>query len=77
MSNREAYKGYIIQSDPKPCGSRWSARVVIELHQSGSVHYQEVADDPFRTYGTREEADRASLAFGKVLLDSRDPARPA
>jgi hypothetical protein len=53
MIKREAYKGYIIQSDPIPCGGRWSARVVI------------------RTYGTREEADRASMAFGKALLDSR------
>jgi hypothetical protein len=71
MMKRQAYKGYIIQSDPIPCGGRWSARVVIELHQLGSVHYQEVADDPFRTYETRDEADRASMAFGKALLDSR------
>ena len=68
---REAYKGYIIQSEPIPSGRRWSAGVVIELHRFGSVHYQEVADDPFRTYGTREEADRVSIAFGKALLDSR------
>jgi hypothetical protein len=71
MMKGQAYKGYIIQSDPIPRGGRWSARVVIELHQLGSVHYQEVADDPFRTYETREEADRASMAFGKALLDSR------
>ena len=73
MGKREAYKGYIIQSDPIARGRRWSTRVVIELHQLGSVHYQEVADDPFRTYGTKEEADRASMAFGKALLDSRHP----
>jgi len=77
MSNRQPYKGYIIQSDPSPCGPRWRARVVIELHQFGSVHYQQVADDPSRTYVTREEADRASMAFGKALLDSRDPAGSA
>jgi hypothetical protein len=73
VSEGEAYKGYIIQSDPIPFGARWTVRVVIELHQFDSVHYQEVADDPFRTYETREEANRASMAFGKVLLDSRQP----
>ena len=77
MSTREAYKGYIIQSDPILFGARWIVRVVIELHQFGSVHYQEVADDPFRTYETRAEADRASMAFGKALLDSRQPAGSA
>ena len=77
MSKREAYKGYIIQSDPIPFGARGTVRVVIELHQFGSVHYQEVADDPFRAYETREEADRASMAFGKALLDTREPGGSA
>jgi hypothetical protein len=47
------------------------ARVIIELHQGASVHYQPVSADPAVTYVTREEAERASIQFGKVLLDSR------
>jgi hypothetical protein len=71
MALREAYKGCILRADPVRRGGRWVARIVIELHQGTSVHYQPVSADPAVTYVTREEADRASIQFGKVLLDSR------
>ena len=83
MSPREPYKGYVIQADPVRRGRRWAARVVIELHEDSSVHYQEVPDDPYVTYEDRAEAERASLRLGRAILDSRpgpphlEGARPA
>jgi hypothetical protein len=75
MALREAYKGYVLQADPVRRSGRWLARIIIELHQGATVHYQPVSADPAVTYVTREEAERASIQFGKVLLDSRMSSR--
>jgi hypothetical protein len=75
MALREAYKGYVLQADPARRGRRWAARIVIELHERAAVHYQPVSADPAVTYGTREEAERASIQFGRELLDSRPSTR--
>jgi hypothetical protein len=75
MAFREAYKGYVLQADPVRRGGRWVAGIIIELHQGTAVHYQPVSADPAVTYVTREEAERASIQFGKVLLDSRMSTR--
>ncbi len=75
MAPRQPYKGYVLRADPvRGKGARWAARVVIELHHGCSVHYQPVSADPLVTYPTKAEAERASLQFGKALLDSR-PSR--
>ena len=72
MAVREPYKGYVLQADPvRRAGGRWVARVVIERHHGDSVHYQQVSAEPEKTYPTKEEAERASVVFGKALLDSR------
>jgi hypothetical protein len=73
MTLREPYKGYVLQADPARRARRWTARVIIELRKDHSVSYQSVSADPFVTYATREEAERASLQFGKALLDSWPP----
>ena len=71
MGVRQPYKGYVLEADPaRRCGGI-IARVVIELHTHGAVHFQEVFDDPFVRYGTWGEAEQASLQFGKTLIDSR------
>jgi hypothetical protein len=75
MALRERYKGYVLQADPPGRAGRWTARVVIELDEGHSVHSQPVSADPFTTYPTREEAERASIQFGKSLLDSRPSTR--
>lgn len=72
MATREPYKGYVLQADPvRRAGGEWVARVLIERHHGRSVHYQPVSADPGTTYATREEAERASIQFGRALLDSR------
>ena len=71
MALREPYKGYVLQASPVRRAGRWTARVLIELHQGRSVHYPPVPADPFTTYLTRKEAEQASIQFGKALLDSR------
>jgi hypothetical protein len=71
MALRESYKGYVLQADPVRRGNRWAAGVVIELHEGDSVHYQPVSADPSVTYESKEQAERASVQFGKELLDSR------
>ena len=55
----------------KVTGGRWVAKVIIEQHHGGSVHFQPVSDAPEKTYPTREEAEEASIRFGQGLLDSR------
>jgi hypothetical protein len=75
MAIREPYKGYVLQADPVRRGGRWAARIVIELHQGAAVHYQPVSADPSVTYATRQEAERASIQFGKELVDSRSSRR--
>lgn len=72
MARRVPYKGYVLVAVPyrSPAGG-WIAKVVIERHQSGSVHFQPVSDAPEQTYATREEAEEASIRFGQALLDSR------
>jgi hypothetical protein len=68
------YKGYVLRADPARRRDAFVARVVIELHAGQAVHYQEVCGDPFVRYATRDRAARASLDFGRELLDSRPPA---
>ena len=72
MARRMPYKGYVLAAAPyKAADGRWGAKVIIERHHGGSVHFQPVADAPEKTYATREEAEDASLRFGQALLDSR------
>ena len=74
MTLREPYTGYVLQADPVRRAGRGTARVLIQLHHGRSVQYQPVPADPFTTYPTRKEAERASIQFGKALLDSRPSA---
>jgi len=74
MIRREPYRGYVLEADPVCRAGSWRARVVIELHRHNGVHFQEVEADPDQRYGAREEAERASLAFGRAILDSRPTA---
>jgi hypothetical protein len=71
MNLREPYKGYVVEACPLERDGRWVAAVTIEMHEGHRVHFQAVSDDPSATHGSREEAERASLEFGKELLDSR------
>jgi hypothetical protein len=71
VSRRLPYRGYVLHADPFRRRAGWVSRVVIELHERGGVNFQEVAGDPFVTFRTREEAEEASLGFGRTLLDSR------
>jgi hypothetical protein len=71
MKPREPYKGYVLEACPIERNGRWVAVVTIERHEGGAVHFQPVADDPFTTHATRDEAEQASLRFGKQILDSR------
>jgi len=68
---REPYKGYILEAAPRKRGDRWTAAVIIERHDDDAAHFQEVGDDPSKTYLSRPDAERASLQFGKAMLDSR------
>ena len=72
---REAYRGFVVQADPVEREGRWAPRAIIETHEERGVSYQEVADDPFVTYETREEAEALSLAFGKAVIDSQLASR--
>ena len=87
MKLRAPYKGYVLEADPvpadsvstadaRPAAGRWTARVVIELHEGDDVHFQEVLGDPTVTYGSDDEAARASLELGRQLLDSRPHPLP-
>ncbi len=77
MALREPYHEYVLVANPLRHRGRWIARIIIELHEHGAVHFQRVCDDPFVTYPSREEAERASIEFGKTILDSRRAARAA
>jgi hypothetical protein len=72
MARRVAYKGYVLVAAPcRSSSGGWVAKVIIERHHGGSVHFQPVSDAPEKTYPTREEAEEASIRFGQALLDSR------
>jgi hypothetical protein len=64
-------------ADPVRRGGRWAARAVFEMREHGAVHFQQVADDPFVLYETRDLAERRSLEFGKALLDTRPAHEPS
>ena len=71
MAEPVEYKGYVLRAEPYRRGGQWVAKVIIERHDHGSVHFQPVADSPDKLYPTREEAEEASIQFGKAILDSR------
>jgi len=72
MARRVPYKGYVLVAAPyRSAAGGWIAKVIIERHHGGSVHFQPVSDAPEKTYPTRKEAEEASLRFGQSLLDSR------
>jgi hypothetical protein len=71
MARRVPYSGYLLCAAPYKRNGKWVANVVIERHDHGSVHFQPVADSPDKLYPTREEAEEASIQFGKAILDSR------
>jgi hypothetical protein len=73
MRLREPYRGYIVEADPVRRGGRWAARVVFEMQEHGGLHFQEVHDDPFVLYETKEQAAQRSLQLGKTILDTRPP----
>ncbi len=78
MKVREPYKGYVLEADPVADASsdRWTAKVVIELHEGDDVHFQEVPGDLSVTFASEEEAARASLELGRKVLDSRPHPLP-
>lgn len=72
MARQMPYQGYVLVAAPeRTAGGRWVAKVIIERHHGGSVHFQPVRDAPEKTYPTREEAEEVSIRFGQALLDSR------
>ena len=71
MALREPYHEYVLEADPKRRGDKWQARIVIEAHEHGARHFQAVDGDPAVTYGSYDEAARASMAFGKSIIDVR------
>ena len=77
MRLREPYRGYIVEADPVRRGRRWAARVVFEMREHGAAHFQEVPDDPFVLYETKELAGQKSLQFGKAILDTRPAHEPS
>jgi hypothetical protein len=77
MRLREPYRGYIVEADPMRRRGRWAARVVFEMREHGGSHFQEVPDDPFVLYDTKELAGRRSIQFGKAILDTRPAHEPS
>lgn len=77
MGPRESYRGYIVEADPIRRGKRWAARVVFEMREHGAAHFQQVSDDPFVLYETKELAAEKSLQFGKAILDTRPAHEPS
>jgi hypothetical protein len=64
-----AYHGHFIELIPEPDKERWVARVCIEVHTGGRterIYYR----DHTQAYGSREEAERASVDFGKRMIDN-------
>ena len=76
MGTKERYRGYVVEGAPVRRRGGWATRAVLEIHEHGAVHFQEVCGDPFQTHETREQADRASVAMGKAILDTRPPHEP-
>ena len=74
MARRVPHNGYLLCAAPYQRRGKWVAKVIIERHDHGSVHFQPVADSPDKLYPTREEAEEASIQFGKAVLDSRKQA---
>ena len=77
MGPRESYRGYIVEANPMRRGKRWAARVVFEMREHGAAHFQQVSDDPFVLYETKELAAQRSLEFGKAILDTRPSHEPS
>lgn len=64
-----AYHGHYVHLVPEAGKDRWEARVIVAVHAKGQkerIHYRDHA----RTYATREEADAASVEFGKRMIES-------
>ena len=70
MSSKQPYAGYILSPEPVERDGVFTPRVVIEWHEHGSDHFQEVADDPAVRFAALEDAERASINFGMALIDS-------
>ena len=62
-----AYRGHYIRLIPEQEKDHWVARVIAEVHTSGQtekIYYR----DHTQTYGSRDEAEQASIEFGKRMI---------
>ena len=71
--SRVAYKGYIIEAEPRQLAdsSRWTLNIVIERHEGGKVNTM-----PFSaadTFETRDEAMQHCVHFGHQIVDGKIP----
>lgn len=67
--NGIAYRGHFIRLIPEPEKDHWVARVIVEVHIAGNIekiYYR----DHTKSYGSREEAESASIEFGKRMVDN-------
>ena len=71
MALREPYKGYVLQAYPVRRAGRWTARVLIELHQAARSTISRFSRSVYDLSDQEKEAEQASIQFGKALLDSR------
>ena len=64
-----AYRGHYIRLIPEQEKDHWVARVIAEVHSSGQtekIYYR----DHTQTYGSRDEAEQASIEFGKRMMEN-------
>jgi len=63
------YRGHYIHLIPEPEKDRWVARVIVEVHAKGEterIYYR----DHTQSYATRDEAESASIEFGKRMIEN-------
>ena len=64
-----AYRGHYIRLIPELDKDKWDARVIVEVHTDGQtekIHYR----DHTQSYGSRAEAEAASIEFGKKMIEN-------
>ena len=76
MERSESYKGYVLRAEPVEIDPiRWAPAVVTERRVGG----EDVKRGPYEAEGTyfkEDEAIKASLKFGRQIVDGRHPGLP-
>lgn len=63
------YRGHYLRLIPEPDKGKWVARVIVEVHAAGQtekIYYR----DHTQSYESREEAETASVEFGKRMIEN-------